>query len=150
MTNGAAVNQFRETEASGIYACGNVLHVHDLVDFVSEEAAAAGRNAAEFIRTGRQVGGKVLPITGIDGVRYTVPVAIRPEALQPDTTTTIRFRVGGVYTNKRIVVLAGDKVIFKRKRNVLAPGEMETVNLKTNELLACPEADSITVKLEDA
>ena len=94
--------------------------------------------------------GKVLPITGIDGVRYTVPALIRPEALEPDSTTTIRFRVDGVYTNKRIVVLAGDKVIFKRRRNVLAPGEMETVNLKTNELRSCPEADSITVKLEDA
>jgi NADPH-dependent 2,4-dienoyl-CoA reductase/sulfur reductase-like enzyme len=150
ITNGPTVNESLETSVPGVFAAGNVLHVHDLVDFVSEEAAAAGRNAAAFIREGRQVGGKVLPITGIDGVRYTVPVAIRPEALQPDSTTTIRFRVGGVYTNKRIVVLAGDKVIFKRKRNVLAPGEMETVNLKTNELLACPEANEITVKLEDA
>lgn len=150
ITGGPKVNESLETSVPGVFAAGNVLHVHDLVDFVSEEAAAAGRNAAAFIREGTQVGGKVLPITGIDGVRYTVPVVIRPEALQPDTTTTIRFRVGGVYTNKRIVVLAGDKVIFKRKRNVLAPGEMETVNLKTNELLACPEADSITVKLEDA
>ena len=150
ITNGPTVNESLETSVPGVFAAGNVLHVHDLVDFVSEEAAAAGRNAAVFIRTGRQVGGKVLPITGIDGVRYTVPAAIRPEALQPDSTVTIRFRMGGVYTNKRIIVLAGDKVIFKRKRNVLAPGEMETVNLKTNELLACPEADSITVKLEDA
>ena len=150
ITNGPTVNESLETSVPGVFAAGNVLHVHDLVDFVSEEAAAAGRNAAEFIRTGRQVGGKFLPITGIDGVRYTVPATIRPEALQPDSTVTIRFRVGGVYTNKRIIVLAGDKVIFKRKRNVLAPGEMETVNLKTNELLACPEADSITVKLEDA
>ena len=56
----------------------------------------------------------------------------------------------GIYTGKRIVVLAGDKVIFKRRRNVLAPGEMETVALKTNELRSCPEADRITVKLEDA
>ena len=150
ITNGPRVNESLETSVPGVFAAGNVLHVHDLVDFVSEEAAAAGRNAAAFIREGKEVGGKVLPITCIDGVRYTVPVVIRPAALQPDSTTTIRFRVGGVYTNKRIIVLAGDKVIFKKKRNVLAPGEMETVNLKTNELLACPEADSITVKLEDA
>ena len=150
ITNGPRVNEALETSIPGVFAAGNVLHVHDLVDFVSEEAAAAGRSAAAFIREGKQVGGKVLPITGTDGVRYTVPALIRPEALQPDSAVTIRFRVDGVYTNKRIVVLAGDKVIFKRRRNVLAPGEMETVNLKTNELLACPEADSITVKLEDA
>ncbi|MBQ7231146.1 MAG: FAD-dependent oxidoreductase [Oscillospiraceae bacterium] len=150
ITNGPRVNEALETSIPGVFAAGNVLHVHDLVDFVSEEAAAAGRSAAAFIREDRQAGGKVLPITGIDGVRYTVPALIRPEALQPDVAVTIRFRVDGVYTNKRIVVLAGDKVIFKRRRNVLAPGEMETVNLKTNELLACPEADSITVKLEDA
>ena len=150
ITNGPRVNEALETSVPGVFAAGNVLHVHDLVDFVSEEAAAAGRSAAAYIREKRQVGGKALPITGIDGVRYTVPAVIRPEALLPDSNVTIRFRVGGVYTNKRIVVLAGDKVIFKRKRNVLAPGEMETVNLKTNELLACPEADSITVKLEDA
>ena len=150
ITNGPRVNEALETSVPGVFAAGNVLHVHDLVDFVSEEAAAAGRSAAAFIRENRQVGGKVLPITGTDGVRYTVPALIRPEALQPDAAVTIRFRVDGVYTNKRIVVLAGDKVIFKRRRNVLAPGEMETVALKTNELRSCPEADSITVKLEDA
>ena len=150
ITGGPKVNESLETSVPGVFAAGNVLHVHDLVDFVSEEAAAAGRNAAAFIRGGSEVGGKVLPITGLAGVRYTVPAAIRPGALQPDSTTIIRFRVDGVYTNKRIVVLAGDRVIFRRSRNVLAPGEMETVNLKTNELLACTEADSITVKLEDA
>ena len=150
ITGGPNVNESLETSVPGIFAAGNVLHVHDLVDFVSEEAAAAGRNAAAYIREGKETGGKLLPIAALDGVRYTVPVAIRPDALEPGTTTTIRFRVDGVYTNKRILVLAGDKVIFRKKRNVLAPGEMETVNLKTNELLACPEAERITVKLEDA
>ena len=150
ITGGPKVNESLETSLPGVFAAGNVLHVHDLVDFVSEEAAAAGRSAAAYIQTGRQVGGKVLPITCTDGVRYTVPAAIRPGALQPDSTTTIRFRVDGVYTNKRILVLAGDRVIFRKKRPVLAPGEMETVNLKTSELLACSGADGITVKLEDA
>ncbi len=150
ITNGPKVNESLETSIPGVFAAGNVLHVHDLVDYVSEEAAAAGRHAAAYIREGKAVGGKVLPILGVDGVRYTVPVAIRPAALEPGTTTTIRFRVGGVYTNKRIVVLAGDKQIFSRRRNVLAPGEMETVSLKTDLLLECPEAASITVKLEDA
>ena len=150
ITNGPAVNESLETNIPGVFAAGNVLHVHDLVDFVSEEAAAAGRNAAAFILEGKQVEGKSLPIKGIDGVRYTVPVAIRPAALNPEGTVTIRFRVGNVYTNKRIVVYAGETKIFSRKRNVLAPGEMETVNLKCQALLDCPDATEITVKLEDA
>ncbi len=150
ITNGPKVNESLETNIPGVFAAGNVLHVHDLVDYVSEEAAAAGRHAVAYIQGGKEVGGKALPITGMNGVRYTVPVTIRPEALEPGKTTTIRFRVGDVYTNKRIIVLAGDKQIFSRKRNVLAPGEMETVNLKNDLLLECPEAESITVKLEDA
>jgi len=150
ITNGPAVNESLETNIPGVFAAGNVLHVHDLVDFVSEEAAAAGRNAAAFIQEGKKVEGKSLPIKGIDGVRYTVPVAIRPAALNPAGTVTIRFRVGNVYTNKRIVVYAGETKIFSRKRNVLAPGEMETVNLKCQALLDCPDANEITVKLEDA
>ena len=150
ITNGPAVNESLETSVSGVFAAGNVLHVHDLVDYVSEEAAAAGRHAAAYILEGKQVAGKTLPLKGVDGVRYTVPVAIRHAAIDPEGTVTIRFRVGNVYTNKRIVVYAGDKAIFSRKRNVLAPGEMETVNLKSGLLLECPEADSITVKLEDA
>ena len=150
ITGGAVVDDHRQTTADGIFACGNVLHVHDLVDFVSEEAAAAGRNAAAFIQEGKKVEGKSLPIKGVDGVRYTVPVAIRPEALDAEGTVTIRFRVGNVYTNKRIVVYAGETKIFSRKRNVLAPGEMETVNLKCQALLDCPEAEEIIVKLEEA
>ena len=151
ITNGPAVNESLETNIPGVFAAGNVLHVHDLVDFVSEEAAAAGRNAAAFIQEGKkQVEGKSLPIKGVDGVRYTVPVAIRPAALDAEGTVTIRFRVGDVYTNKRIVVYAGETKIFSRKRNVLAPGEMETVNLKCQALLDCPDANEITVKLEDA
>jgi NADPH-dependent 2,4-dienoyl-CoA reductase/sulfur reductase-like enzyme len=150
ITNGPAVNESLETSVPGVFAAGNVLHVHDLVDYVSEEAAAAGRNAAAYILEGKQVQGKTLPIKGVDGVRYTVPVAVRPAAIDPEGTVIIRFRVGAVYTNKRIVVYAGDKQIFSRKRNVLAPGEMETVNLKSKLLLECPEANEITVKLEDA
>ena len=150
LTNGPRVNEQLETNVPGVFAAGNVLHVHDLVDFVSEEAGAAGRHAAAYIQGAAEVGGKELPIKTEGGVRYTVPVKIRPEALDPEGKVTIRFRVGAVYQNKRIVIYAGDKQIFTKKRNVLAPGEMETVNLKSKLLLDCPEADEITVTLEDA
>ena len=150
LTNGPRVNEQLETSVPGVFAAGNVLHVHDLVDFVSEEAGAAGRHAAAYIQGAADVGGKELPIKTAGGVRYTVPVKIRPEALDPEGKVTIRFRVGAVYQNKRIVIYAGDKPIFTKKRNVLAPGEMETVNLKCGLLLDCPEADDITVTLEDA
>ena len=150
LTNGPRVNEQLETSVPGVFAAGNVLHVHDLVDFVSEEAGAAGRHAAAYIQGKAEVGGKELPIRTAGGVRYTVPVKIRPEALDPEGKVTIRFRVGAVYQNKRIVIYAGDKQIFTKKRNVLAPGEMETVNLKSQLLLDCPEANEITVTLEDA
>ena len=151
ITNGPAVNESLETNIPGVFAAGNVLHVHDLVDFVSEEAAAAGRHAAAYIQSGcESKEAKALPIQCENGVRYTVPVAVRPELADPNGTVTLRFRVGNVYKNKKIAVYAGDTCIFSRKRPVLAPGEMETVQLKTQLLLDQPEADHITVTLEEA
>ena len=150
VTNGPAVNESLETSIPGVFAAGNVLHVHDLVDYVSEEAHAAGVHAADFIagRTGHT--GKSLPIACADGVRYTVPVSLRPGVLNPEAEVTIRFRVSGVFTGKKIAVYAGDTLIFSRKKKVMAPGEMETVPLKCKAILDCPEADKILVTLEDA
>ena len=149
VTNGPTVNESLETSIPGVFAAGNVLHVHDLVDFVSEEAAAAGRHAAAYIQDAEQAdAGKAIPILCENGVRYTVPVAIRPEAVHG--TATIRFRVGNVYQNKRVNVYADDALIFSRKRNVLAPGEMETVLLKEEVLKEHKNAAHITVKLEEA
>ena len=116
---------------------------------MSEEAGAAGRQAAGYIAAGcREEEHKALPIKCANGVRYTVPVAIRPGAA--GDTVTLRFRVGNVYKNKKVAVYAGDACVFSRKRPVLAPGEMETVILKTSLLTDHPEADGITVTLEEA
>ncbi len=150
VTNGPAVNESLETSIPGVFAAGNVLHVHDLVDYVSEEAGAAGRHAAAYIRGGEAVTRKTLPITCKDGVRYTVPLSVRPECLDPEGTMTLRFRVGAVYTGKQIAIYAGDKLLYSRKRKIMAPGEMETVELKSKLILDCPEAEELCVKLEDA
>ncbi len=150
VTNGPVVNESLETVIPGVFAAGNVLHVHDLVDYVSEEAAAAGRHAADYIREGEKVQTETVRICCTNGVRYTVPSLIRPAVLQPGETITLRFRVGGVYTNKRIVISVNGKEIFSRKRPVLAPGEMETVQLKCQQILDCGDVRELCVGLEDA
>ena len=150
ITNGPIVNESLETNIPGVFAAGNVLHVHDLVDFVSQEASAAGRHAAAYIQNGSKTVSKEIAVKCENGVRYTVPVTIRPEAMDENGSVTLRFRVGNVYKNKKVVVYAGDTAIFSRKRPVLAPGEMEDVIIKTKQLLDHPEVDHITVTLEEA
>ena len=151
LTNGPLVGEDLQTNIPGIFAAGNVLHVHDLVDFVSEEAAAAGRHAAAYIQGGcKNEQAKEIKVVCEGGVRYSVPVRICPDHLADDAMVTLRFRVANVYKNKKIVVYAGDEVIFSRKRPVLAPGEMETVLLKAKALKAHSDIDHITVTLEEA
>ena len=151
LTNGPLVGEDLQTNIPGIFAAGNVLHVHDLVDFVSEEAAAAGRHAAAYIQGGcKNEEAKEIKVVCEGGVRYSVPVRICPDHLADDAMVTLRFRVANVYKNKKIVVYAGDEVIFSRKRPVLAPGEMETVLLKAKALKAHSDIDHITVTLEEA
>ena len=151
LTNGPLVGEDLQTNIPGIFAAGNVLHVHDLVDFVSEEAAAAGRHAAAYIQDGcKSEEAKELKVVCEGGVRYSVPVRICPDHLADDALVTLRFRVANVYKNKKIVVYAGEDVIFSKKRPVLAPGEMETVILKAKVLKSYSEIDHITVTLEEA
>ena len=151
LTNGPLVGEDLQTNVPGVFAAGNVLHVHDLVDFVSEEAAAAGRHAAAYIQGGcRCEAARALQVVCEGGVRYSVPVQICPEHLAETDVVTLRFRVSNVFKNKKIVVYAGDEVIFSRRRPVLAPGEMETVLLKAGALKAHKEIDRITVTLEEA
>jgi NADPH-dependent 2,4-dienoyl-CoA reductase/sulfur reductase-like enzyme len=145
---GPVVNDSLETSVDGIFACGNVLHVHDLVDFVSQEAAQAGKSAANYIKKGSTQGSRILPINAIDGVRYTVPEFIRPDNMED--TVTVRFRVGGVYKKCAIATYFGDKLISKRKRPIMAPGEMEQVVIKKAELLDAGDIKDITIKIEEA
>ena len=134
---------------AGIFACGNVLHVHDLVDFVSQEATAAGKNAATYIKAGeKDVQAEMLLISPEGGVRYTVPSFVRPSEMEENLT--VRFRVGDVFKNKAIVVYFDDQLISKKKRQVMAPGEMEQVILKKNKLEEYPETKKITIRIEEA
>ena len=157
-TSGPIVDDSLQTSIPGVFACGNVLHVHDLVDYVSEEAAAAGRHAAAYIEAGRSEEGseawneklaamKKVDISPENGVRYTVPCFIRPEACEDKVT--VRFRVGNVYKNIFISVYLDDERILHRKKMIVSPGEMENIEISRDELLKRPELSKITVKLEE-
>jgi pyruvate/2-oxoglutarate dehydrogenase complex dihydrolipoamide dehydrogenase (E3) component len=148
ITSGPVVNDSLETNIDGIFACGNVLHVHDLVDYVSQEAAAAGKNAAKYILNGKDDEAKVVPIYPEGGVRYTVPATIRPTEM--DDTLTVRFRVADVYKNRAIVTYFDNVEISRRKRPVMAPGEMEQVILTKAKLAEFPDLSRITITLEEA
>lgn len=149
ITNGPVVNESLETSVPGIFACGNVLHVHDLVDFVSEEAANAGRRAAKFLSGGAANSDKEIFITAASGVRYTVPSHISPERM--DETAVIRFRVADVYRNATIVVRSeSGEELMRRKRMIVAPGEMEEVTLKRSDLINRNDLHEITIALEVA
>lgn len=150
VTNGPLVNESLETSIPGVFAAGNVLHVHDLVDYVSQEAAAAGRNAARYIQEGPGSGEEALSIHCQNGIRYCVPAAIRPHAPDADSTLTLRMRVDGVYQNKAIVLRQGQQVLLRRKRRVLAPGEMETLSLPASALSSLDLQQMLTLELEDA
>lgn len=148
ITSGPVVNDSLETNIPGVFACGNVLHVHDLVDFVSQEARNAGKNAAKYIKEGEVTSAKQIEILPVDGVRYTVPKYVRPEVM--DDTLTVRFRVGQVFKGCAIATYFGDTLISKRKRPVMAPGEMEQVVLKKSQLAEYPDIENITIKIEEA
>lgn len=150
VTSGPKVNERLETSIEGVFACGNVLHVHDLVDFVSEEAAAAGKNAAMYVQEGESASeqGRKIKLRPLEGVRYTVPETINP--MRMDEKLTVRFRVGNVYRNCYISVYFDEERVLYRKRQIVAPGEMEEIKLSKEELLKYPNLDTITIKIEEA
>ena len=168
VTGGPLVNESLETNVPGVFACGNVLHVHDLVDYVSEESGRAGKFAAEYIRqtagdgagsaSARQgsTGVKInddaasasaadssigIPLIPSGGVRYTVPQSVRLSHMED--TLLVRFRVGSVFTDAVLTVTAGDTCLLRQKKKKLAPGEMQQIILKKSAIPA--DAQSITI-----
>ena len=145
VTRGPRVNEMRETSQKGVFACGNVLQVHDLVDFVTQESQIAGKGAARYI-AGQETSESVR-LRGINGVRYTVPQHID---LNEKEDVKVFFRVANIYRNKRVVVTCGDKVLYNRKKIKLAPGEMENVPVKAADLAEMTPDDEIVVSIEEA
>ena len=144
ITNGPRVDEYRETEHAGVFACGNVLQVHDLVDYVTEESQIAGLGAAKFIK-GEKVTGECVYTQGINGVRYIVPQRINRET---DADVKLYFRVGAVYNNAKIVVECDGKEILSKKKVKLCPGEMEYVTLKQSVIKELPADAVINVRVE--
>lgn len=131
-TNGPVVNESFETSIPGVFACGNVLHVHDLVDYVSEESARAGKSAARYVKSGQKPDVNVIQIKAEKGVRYTVPSTVRINELEDDLI--IRFRSTGVFKDSYIEVKIDGQQKIRRRKQIITPGEMEQVILKREDL----------------
>ena len=141
ITGGAVVDQNRQTEIEGVFACGNVLHVHDLVDYVSEESEIAGKAAAEYILGNKKPATDINLVT--DGkVRYTVPQKISAEE-----NVTVYFRVADVYRDVAIVVRDGDNVLVNKKKQKVAPGEMEAITI-TADMIKNLEGKTLSFSIE--
>ena len=132
VTGGAVVSDSLETSVPGIFSCGNVLHVHDLVDNVSKEAAMAGRKAAEYVQNHADSAGERIALRGVNGVRYTVPQSI--DLSRMDDQVTVRMRVSDVFRDKALVVCYDGTEVKRMKKRVMAPGEMEEVVIRKDTL----------------
>ena len=144
LTSGAVVDDTLQTSKEGIFACGNVLHVHDLVDFVSAESFKAGKAAAAYVQGKKRIG-KYVSVTDGDGVRGVVPQKL----LIPDgdaENVQIMFRPSGVYENAYIRVTDGEKELIKQKKRILTPGEMAELILKPEVVKGLSGAD-VTVSI---
>ena len=143
VTGGPVVDETLATSLPGVFACGNVLHVHDLVDFVSQEAAAAGRSAARFVLEGAESGDSIR-LEGKNGVRYTVPQSLH----RGGGPVTVRFRVGQPYRSAALCAYAGDTLLKRIPKRILTPGEMESFPIDPAAIPA--DADTVTFVVEEA
>ena len=146
VTGGPVVDNLFQTDKEGIFACGNVLHVHDLVDYVSSEAEKAGENAALYALSDRKEIKNKIPVSVFGLARYTVP-----EIIDEDTKedTTIRFRVANVKKDGKIVVRINKEEVISKKKRIMAPGEMETIIISKTILEKYDSIKSIEVGTED-
>jgi NADPH-dependent 2,4-dienoyl-CoA reductase/sulfur reductase-like enzyme len=145
VTGGPEVNESVQTSVEGIFACGNVLHVHDLVDYVTTESYSAGRNAARYVK-GERFNSHGVELKAEEGVRYTVPKYIDSDNMEG--SVEVRFRVGDVYKGSFIAVYFDDEREIYIKKQILAPGEMETVRLTKEMFDRYPHCSKIAVKVE--
>ena len=146
-TKGAVVYENMETSIPGVFACGNVVQVHDLVDFVSGESELAGVAAAKYVQNGPVQEGRVLSVKPGKDLGYTLPQRIRVEGVEK--STNVSFRVRRICGKSTILVKSGDQVIAKFKRERLAPGEMEHIALPRVLLDKAP-VDELTIEIEEA
>jgi len=131
ITSGAVVDETRQTSIPGVFACGNVLHVHDLVDNVSNEAKLAGRSAAQYVAGGAKKVAAYYNVNAINGVRYAVPQRISADA---EGKIDVYFRVGSAYRPAKLVVRCGETVLATRKKPIMTPGEMEKITLDASKI----------------
>ncbi|MBO5858842.1 MAG: FAD-dependent oxidoreductase [Clostridia bacterium] len=144
VTSGAVVDEYRETSHKGVFACGNVLHVHDLVDYVTLESQTAGEGAARYV-LGKTEDAAYVATKGVNGVRYIVPQKIN---IKNEGDVKLYFRVGQVYKNAKTVVKYNGEEIISKKRPRLAPGEMENVIIKNDMLKGFAEGGVIEISVE--
>jgi len=144
VTAGAIVNETRETEIPGIFSCGNVLHVHDLVDYVTLESQLAGAGAARYIQGNADPEPDYVNTKSINGVRYIVPQRVNRHV---ETPVKLYFRVWDTYKNAFVQLRAGEQVLAKRKRPRLAPSEMEEIAVKPEQLRALPAGAELTIEV---
>lgn len=144
VTSGAVVDESRQTTQPGVFACGNVLHVHDLVDYVTLESYSAGEGAANYV-LGKAPEKKYINTKGVNGVRYIVPQKVN---LNAQEDVKLYFRVGNVYKGASIVVKVDGQEVMRRKKPRLAPGEMENVIIKQVDLSTYTEGGTIEISVE--
>ena len=125
ITSGAVVDEYRQTSLPGVFSAGNVLHVHDLVDNVSEEAFIAGRSAARYAK-GELLSSETVTVTPSGGIRYALPQKVH----KGEGKVKIYFRVDKVYKGRTVIVASGDTVLKRKKTLVMAPGEMQNIEIE--------------------
>ena len=143
-TSGAVVDDTYETNVPGIFSCGNVLHVHDLVDHVSAESYKAGSAAASFVLHGHSADASFIAVQDGEGVRGCVPQKIHRYTDEP---VCIMFRPASVYRNSSVIAECGGKEVYRKKALIWTPGEMAELTLKP-ELIHCLNDNTVTIRIE--